>query len=56
MWAVSCEFVFLDKCDYDLKTFSSQNLNMGIGMGHPEFYGDFETVEKNAKNLLTRKF
>jgi hypothetical protein len=28
---------------------------MGIQKKNSEFYADFETVEKNAKNLLTKK-
>jgi hypothetical protein len=33
-----------------LKTFSMQNY-----INNAEFYANFETVEKNAKNLLTKK-
>jgi hypothetical protein len=38
------------KVSKDLKTLFSQNLK-----NNSEFYADFETIEKNAKNLLTKK-
>jgi hypothetical protein len=38
------------------KLFSSQNLILEYGyQNNPEFYADFETVEINAKNLLTKR-
>ncbi len=37
-----------------IKTFYLQKLNMGIKTTQ-NFYADFETVEKNVKNLPTKK-
>ncbi len=56
-FADSCELglKFFLKCKYDLKTFCSSNLNVGRYQNNAEFYADFEAVEKNAKNLLTKK-
>ncbi len=50
---VKCEFQDHKKSKTDLKTFFTK-FEYGQ-QKNAEFYADFETVEKNAKNLLAKK-